>query len=147
MSASSKKGPRANYEALGRNFAQFHANHRDVYRVMLDLAKQYRMTFPGQPVGMDIVMGAVRWHYIFEGPELGDDESYKMNSNLGAYYARLLMHDNEDLRGLFRLRRSVADYFDYVSMRPLTEAEADGYRPVRYTDEGDTYYLSDDEVE
>lgn len=86
-------------------FEQFHRHHRDVYRQLVRLARtvKRRQERRGEAPGIGIAMlyERLRWHYFIQRRA---GESYKLNNDYRAYYARLIMQNEPDLAGFFRLR-------------------------------------------
>lgn len=87
-------------------FEAFHAANPHVYEVLCDLSRQWLASGKTR-LGVKALFEGARW-------ELGlrtvtADGEYKLSNDYTAYYARLLIHNEEDLAGLFDLRASEAD--------------------------------------
>ena len=54
---------------------------------------------------LSLLIGRVRWVLAMRTNSV----DYKINNNYAPFYSRLIMEQEPDLRGMFRLRRSVAD--------------------------------------
>ena len=98
------------YEA----FAQFHAAHPQVLATMIRLADEWLERRGGQ-CGVEMLWNRMRWELTITGlPD--SSEAFKLNNNYKPYYARLLMAVSPRYAGLFELRRSDADQYDYWDM-------------------------------
>lgn len=78
---------------------QFHKDNPDVYR----LFKSFAMTAihaGHKHFSADAVMHRVRW----ETSVVTSDDTFKVNNNWVAYYARLFMADHPEHDGFFRTR-------------------------------------------
>ena len=56
----------------------------------------------GQKLGIATLFEKLRWEW--HTGTIKDEDGYKLNNNLKAYYARLIMSDYPELDGLFDLR-------------------------------------------
>ncbi len=81
----------------------FDAANPHVYEKVVEIAKQIRMK--KTRYGIMAVFNRLRWISEFE--TVGD--LYKLNNNYTPWYARKVMAEHPDLRGLFQLRRSRCD--------------------------------------
>jgi hypothetical protein len=86
-------------ERIDRQFAEFHANNPSVYAELAALARQAKARGRTR-VGIKMLYEVVRWQRFVAST--GDD--YFLNNNYHSRYARLLMAQEPDLRGLFELR-------------------------------------------
>jgi hypothetical protein len=86
-------------------FETFHANNPNVYDVLLRLAREWVAATDGRKIGIGALTERARWELVVTT----NDPDYRINNNFRAFYARLLMLRNQDLRGLFDLRSSAAD--------------------------------------
>ena len=92
-------------------FEAFHAANPHVYEVLAELSRQWLATGKTR-LGVKALFEGARW-------ELGlrtvtADGEYKLSNDFTAYYARRLMHNEEDLAGLFDLRESDADEWVFL---------------------------------
>jgi hypothetical protein len=90
--------------SLEARFREFHANNPQVYAELLKLARRAR----GRGVerlGIKMLWERLRWELQVETYHPGDD-TFRLNNNWHAFYARLLMGENPELRGLFETRES-----------------------------------------
>ena len=79
-------------------FRDFHHAHPIVYLRLRDLARAWKRHI-GNQVGIATIYEQLRWQLAME-----KTEDYKLNNNYRALYARLLMENEPELRGLFNLR-------------------------------------------
>lgn len=85
-------------------FRRHHEENPHVYAKLREYALQARGAGRTR-LGIAVIFERLRWHAAIETT----DEEYKLNNNHRAYYARLLMANEPDLRGMFELRTSRAD--------------------------------------
>ena len=86
-------------------FERFHSDNPRVYEVLLHLAKEWQRTTGGRKLGIGALTERARWELAIET----SDPDYRINNTHRAYFARLLMKRNPELRGMFDLRASAAD--------------------------------------
>lgn len=82
-------------------FNEFHAEHPEVYRKLVTLAKEWLASGHGR-LGIATLFERLRWEWHVSGLE--DADGYKLNNNYRALYARKIMEENRELDGLFNLR-------------------------------------------
>ncbi len=88
---------------LEHKFWQFHANNPKVYRHLVMFARQWRIKFgPQAKLGIKSLFERVRWEVCLSTTT---DPNFKLNNNHTAFYARLIMERNEELTGIFNLRK------------------------------------------
>lgn len=92
-------------------FETFHARNPHVYRVLVELSRQWMATGKTK-LGVKALFEGARWTLglTTDAP----DEVYRLSNDFTAYYARLLMHNEADLAGLFDLRGSDADEWVFL---------------------------------
>lgn len=90
---------------MSERFETFHAENPRVYRVLVSLARQWIEATGRNKLGIKTLYERARWEIAIAT----NDPDYKLNNNFTAFYARLIMLQEPDLRGLFDLRRSEAD--------------------------------------
>ena len=87
--------------ALEEDFWAFHHAHREVYRYIRDFAIRWRTAQgPAAKMGIAMLFERVRWEIGITG-----SDTPQLNNNHRAYYARLLMSVNPELKGMFHLRQ------------------------------------------
>ena len=88
-------------ERMLRRYAEHRRHHPGVYheleRLAFEAVKRGRTR-----IGIGALFEILRWE---RGGIEKDDEGWKMNADLRAYYARALMQNRPELRGLFETRR------------------------------------------
>ena len=98
-------------------FIEFHRSNLHVYDELRRLAMQLKRRGYSQ-YGIKSLFEVVRWHRALN---TSADDDFKLNNNYGAFYSRILMHFEPQLKGFFRQRASIAD--DY----PLCEMVGRGF--------------------
>ena len=83
-------------------FERFHRGNPHVYALLVDLTREWKIATDGQKIGLRCVWEQLRWQLAIT--TTGVD--YKLNDHYPPYYARLIAHQEPDLRGLFELRKS-----------------------------------------
>jgi hypothetical protein len=82
-------------------FWEFHAANPHVYDRLVHLTRQ--LADRGRrKIGIGMLFEVLRWHHL---STVGDADGFKLNNNYRALYARLIMHHEPDLDGIFELRR------------------------------------------
>lgn len=88
-----------------RRFREFHDANPHVYRILVDLAREWVRRTGRHRVGIRALMERARWELSIQTT----DEAPVLNNSWSPYYARLIMRQEPDLDGLFELRRAAAD--------------------------------------
>lgn len=88
------KPERASYEA----FQRFHRAHPEIYNAIVAKARQARANGL-QKYGIGALWEIMRWEFAMK--RSGD---FKLNNNHRAWYARLIMFVEPDLKGFFEVR-------------------------------------------
>jgi hypothetical protein len=87
---------------LEEAFWIFHQENPRVYEMLVKFAREWRRRRgPDAKLGIKELFERVRWEVSL----VTSDESFKLNNNHTAFYARLIMRENEDLKDIFRLRQ------------------------------------------
>ena len=92
--------PRPDPRTLEQRFRDFHAAHPDVYDELARLARR-ALADGRKRIGIKMLWEVVRWQHMCM---TATDGEYKLNNNYHAFYARLLMRQEPDLRGIFEIR-------------------------------------------
>lgn len=92
-------------------FREFHATNPEVYQELVVLARQ-ALARGKRKIGIGMLWEVMRWGRWLA--ITGDDE-FKLNNNYRSRYARLIMEQEPDLRGIFEIRE----------LKTGTEAEPD----------------------
>lgn len=93
---------------LYQKFEKFHRENPHVYRVLVALAREWKRRTGRDEIGIAALFERARWEIALA--TTGSD--YKLTNSYRAFYARLIMQREPDLRGLFALRNSIADEWD-----------------------------------
>lgn len=105
---------------LEQAFWQFHLDNPRIYDLLVTFARRYREQHGADAViGVDLLFERVRWELAIE---TADALGFKLNNNHRAFYARLIMDNNEDLRDVFRLRKQRIQ----ATIGPVNETLPDG---------------------
>jgi hypothetical protein len=76
-----------------------------VYETLLILSREWLRRMGGRKCGIGALYERARWEIALAT----SDPDFRLNNNFRAFYARLLMLNHPELRGLFDLRVSAAD--------------------------------------
>jgi hypothetical protein len=95
----------ADNESLEQRFRHFHEANPWVFGALVSLTREY-VERGAQRVSINMLCEVIRYQY---GRTVGGD-TYKLNNNHRAFYARLLMQEHPEWDGLFatRAQRSAA---------------------------------------
>lgn len=99
--------------ALELKFWKFHLANPHVYDLLVRMARQWTARHSDKRLGIKALFERVRWEYAITIS--GDD--FKLNNVFTAFYARLLMHQEQDFYDLFELR-SQTHPFTYQQPTP-----------------------------
>ena len=80
-------------------FWTFHRANPAVYRLLVRLAREWHRA-TRKKIGMKCLFERARWEHAMTTT----GEEYVLNNNHTPYYARLIMHQERDLDGLFNRR-------------------------------------------
>lgn len=81
-------------------FLRFHRENPHVYTELVKLARRAHQA-GNRRIGIKMLFEVLRWRHALRTG--GDD--FKLNNNYHSYYSRLIMAREDDLRGVFELRR------------------------------------------
>lgn len=96
-----------------RRFDEFHADNPRVYDVLVRLAREWVAATGHPKLGIKTLYERARWEIALAT----SDADFKLNNNWTAFYARLIMHNEPDLDGMFDLRTSEAD--DWIAQAAI----------------------------
>ena len=86
-----------------RKFWVFHERNPGAYRAFVRLAREGK-TAGAVRLGIKQLFEIARWDHFIDGlPDT--EEEFKLNNNYAPHYARLIMEKEDDLEGIFELRR------------------------------------------
>lgn len=89
----------AESDSLEAKFREFHAANPHIYSELVRLAREARAA-GRNVIGIRMLWERMRWDLFIQTK--GDE--YKLNDHLTSRYARLIQHQEPDLRGIFKLR-------------------------------------------
>ena len=85
---------------LEENFIKFHDKNPHVYQKLTALAKQLKRKGINQ-YSIKGLFEVLRWHTAIKT----QDKTFKLCNNYTAYYSRLIMDNNPDLKGFFKIKK------------------------------------------
>jgi len=94
------------FDDLASRFERFHKNNPHVYKNLVTLARQFRAKRPDAIIGIQMLFEVLRWNYYIN---VDSDEKFKFPNAFAAGYARLIMKQEEDLQGIFKVCKSAFD--------------------------------------
>ena len=92
-------------DRIETEFREFHAEHPEIYVQLVKLARTWQSN-GSQKLGIATLFEVLRWNSHLNPNKTG---GYKLNNNYRALYARLIMDQEPDLKGLFELRERTAE--------------------------------------
>jgi hypothetical protein len=87
-------------------FDKFHTENPQVYRSLVQLARDMRSNRADRKIGMKMLFEVLRWNHFLN---TNSDDDFKLCNDFTAPYARLIMAREVDLAGAFNLRPSEVD--------------------------------------
>ena len=90
--------------ATDARFAEYHAANPHIYAALRRFAIEAKRAGRVR-IGIKMLYERVRWHTTVEAK----NDTFKLNNNWHAHYARLLMEQEPELRGFFETRKARAD--------------------------------------
>jgi hypothetical protein len=91
-----------NASKLETQFWQFHNDNPDVYKYLIRFAKEYRSRRgKDSRLGIAVLYERVRWEVSIAV----DTRDFRLNNNHRAYYARLIMLQEPELKDIFKVRK------------------------------------------
>jgi hypothetical protein len=94
------------FDDIASRFERFHANNPHVYKNLVTLARELRSKKPTCVTGIGMLYEVLRWNYYMT---TDSEDDYKLNNDFKAPYSRLIMKQEPDLDGIFRVRKSTTD--------------------------------------
>jgi hypothetical protein len=89
---------------IAEQFIRYHEENPHVYHELKRLALQLKQK-GHKHYGMKGLFEVMRWHMAL----YTTDTEFKLNNNYTAFYSRMIMENEPQLEGFFRVRESVAD--------------------------------------
>lgn len=83
-------------------FKEFHRTNPQIYRILVDLAREAKNAGKTK-IGIAMLWEVMRWNIFIT---TNGKEKYKLNNDYKAFYARLIMEQENDLNGIFELRKA-----------------------------------------
>jgi hypothetical protein len=96
--------PRWTPDSPAGKFEAYHLANPQVWDCLVREARRWKRERPGARLGINLLIGRVRWVLTVHTNSTGD--GFRINDHSAPFYARLLMHRCPDLDGLFALRSS-----------------------------------------
>lgn len=94
------------YTTIQGRFLQFHKLNPWVYKTLCTLAR--RMLAKGhQKIGVKMIWEVLRWHHYERTTDLQTD--YHLDNRYTSRYARLIMSQEPDLKGVFETRKLTSE--------------------------------------
>ena len=93
-------------DSIPQRFVRFHAANPHVYDALVNLARQFRDRRGESKIGIGMLYEVLRWNYYMT---TDSDDDYKLSNDFRAFYARKIMSENSDLKGIFATKQSIAD--------------------------------------
>jgi hypothetical protein len=91
-------------ETIQERFEAFHPRNPHVYNALRDMALEMRRRGHRQ-YGIKALFEVLRFNYAMRN----EGDTFKLNNNFTALYARLLMDQEPEVERFFELRRRTAD--------------------------------------
>lgn len=92
-------------DRIEREFKDFNQEHPEVYAQLVKLARTWQANGTAK-LGIATLFEVLRWNSHLNPNHHG---GYKLNNNYRALYARLIMDQEPDLKGIFELRERTAE--------------------------------------
>ncbi len=89
-----------------REFLRFHRENEEVYKTLVELAREFVLATGKRRLGVSFLWDRARWDLQIQ---TGGSRDFRLNDHLRAYYARVIMFLEDDLHGVFELRKSDAE--------------------------------------
>ena len=97
---------------LADNFERFHAENPHIYKTLVYFAREWVAETHRDKLGIAMLVERARWDLTIRTKS---DDDYKIANAHRAFYARLIMWQERDLRGLFNMSPSEAD--DWIARK------------------------------
>lgn len=88
-------------DSIERRFREFHEHNPRVYKQLVQLAREAKQAGRNR-LGIKMLWEVVRWNL---SKDLRYDEAFKLPNDYHSRYARLIMEQERDLRGIFNTRK------------------------------------------
>ena len=94
------------FDDIQSRFLRFHNNNPHVYSNLVVLARQFREKRSDAMIGIQMLFEVLRWNYWLN---TDSEEQFKFPNAFAAGYSRLIMKNESDLQGIFKLCKSTFD--------------------------------------
>ncbi len=91
--------------SISERFVEFHRENPRVYKTLVDLARKWVKTTGSSKIGIKSLCERARWEIAVKSKNSG----FRIDNSFTAFYARLIMENEPDLKGMFDTRVSEAD--------------------------------------
>lgn len=92
---------RSSDESIDARFREFHQHNPKVYQQLVQLAREAKQSGRHR-IGIKMLWEVARWNL---SRDLRYDETFKLPNDYHSRYARLMMDQEPDLRGIFETRQ------------------------------------------
>jgi len=92
--------------SLPARFERFDVLNPQVYKALVSLSRRIRGKRPNSTIGIGMLYEVLRWRCYME---TDTEEPYKLSNDFRAFYARKIMREEADLKGIFQTKKSIAD--------------------------------------
>lgn len=93
-------------DSIPARFRRFHAANPNVYEALVHLARQLQKRRNMSKIGIGMLYEVLRWNYYMT---TDSEDDYKLSNDFRACYARKIMAEEPDLKGIFATKQSIAD--------------------------------------
>jgi len=114
--------PKKRKKTLWERYNIYHKANPHILPRLVEMA--YKASRAGQSnIGVAMLFEVLRWKTNVETVQT---DGFKIADPLAAVYARVIMRDNLDLRGIFKLKKSEVDvYFPELEHLKIKESDED----------------------
>jgi hypothetical protein len=85
------------------SFHRFHEANPHVYKTLVFKCRQWRKRHREEKLGIRMLWESMRWDFAMK-TETTETPEFKLNNNYTSFYARIIMDNNPELRGIFEIR-------------------------------------------
>ncbi|WP_238011569.1 hypothetical protein KZZ52_33545 [Dactylosporangium sp. AC04546] len=110
---------------ITRRSARFHQENPHVYKILVGLAREWIHRTGRKRCSIAMLFERARWE-----PSIPTETTLVLDNNLRAFYSRLMMQNEPDLKGLFETRRRAGEQAPH-GRRGTNCADQRGTKPDR----------------
>jgi hypothetical protein len=88
---------------LHQKFTKFHEANPIVYKTLVRLARRAKAAGKSK-IGVELLINVMRWEMWLEVRDPNQND-FKFSNDYKPFYARLIMENEEDLIGIFNIKR------------------------------------------